>query len=862
MKCVVILFLIVLSNSLFANYSADKVAVAVRIDAELTIDGLLDEVEWKLAKPVSGFIVKDPREGAEPEENTELYFLYNSRYLYIGARMFRKNPENIQSFVSRRDNMGNSERIIITLDTYNNKTTSFSFAVTATGVRADYYHSTDSEGDRDYNYNPVWTARTNIDSLGWTAEFRIPFNQLRFNNDDNLVWGLNANQYTPTNREDIYWVMIPKNQAGWSSRFGKLIGLNNIKQTSRMEFLPYVNFGLDVHREKNHDANPFFKRDNRKFNAGLDFKMGVGPNITLDATINPDFGQVEADAAVVNLTEFETYFDEKRQFFIEGNKLFLNTGVNYYYSRRIGAAPQYHSGGLFQSIPVQSTILGAAKITGRSDKGASFAVLSSVTDEVFGRFVLDTSFVKSRKVVAPLSLFNIARISQEFDKQGSHIGGIITAVNRMNTETTNLFYNDAAYSGGVDANFFFDDKKYFLSGNIGFSHIQGTKERMTIVQKQTTHLAQRADASHLSLDTNATYLTGFISALTFGKNTGKNWLWNVSYYSETPGLDFNDFGRLMHNDEISFSGTLRYRENTPTQVFHNYSFSLYSHYKMNWEYERMETPINFDVSLNFRSRNSLSFGLHHQTLSLSDTRTRGGWMAAIAPRNYYYISYSTDWSKPSRFSASANASHNTLNGETYGASSEYEMNIDRYKIVFGGGYDYNSDPQQYFTTLQNGNNTRYIFSHLKRNTISAKLRINYAFTPDLTLEYFATPFISSGKYLAFYEMTKRASLNYRQYGKTIDTFIEKDENNNYLITDGVDTFTLSNRNFLYRSFRSSMVLRWEYMPGSILYAVWQMNNNEDLKYYDRITGDDFFGSIIAPGINSFMIKFSYWFSPN
>ncbi|HPP40762.1 MAG TPA: carbohydrate binding family 9 domain-containing protein, partial [Candidatus Kapabacteria bacterium] len=244
MRRIAIILIVIIFSTQFA-FSAEKIAIANKREGEIRIDGKLTEEDWFRAIPISDFTTKEPVEGGTPSERIEVRFLYDEDYLYIGARMERKNPEKIQAYVSRRDNMSNSERIIIILDTYNNKQTSVSFAVTATGVRADYYHATDNEGDRDYNYNPVWEARTNIDSLGWTAEYAIPFSQLRFPDEDTLVFGLNINQYTPTTQEDIYWVMIPKSQSGWASRFGKLVGIEGIRKTRRIEILPYISTTLE-----------------------------------------------------------------------------------------------------------------------------------------------------------------------------------------------------------------------------------------------------------------------------------------------------------------------------------------------------------------------------------------------------------------------------------------------------------------------------------------------------------------------------------------------------------------------------------------------------------------------------------------
>lgn len=842
-----------------------KQANAVRIDEPIKLDGKLLDDAWKFAPKADGFLTKDPIEGAGVSEPTELYFLYDDKHLYIGARMFRQNPEQIQSFVSRRDNMGNSERIILTFDTYNNQTTSFSFAITATGVRADYYHPNDNEGSRDYNYNPVWYGKSHIDSLGWSAEIAIPFNQLRFNDAEEIIFGFNSNQYTPTNHEDAYWVLIPKNVSGWSSRFGKLRGIKGIKQSSRLEIMPYISAGLDVHSQS-HKENHFFEKNIKKANIGVDFKMGFGPDVTLDATINPDFGQIEADPAVVNLTEFETYFDEKRSFFIEGNNLFNNSGVDYYYSRRIGAPPSISSDdNNHEDFKGFTTILGAAKLTGRTEGGLAFGAMTCFVNKETAKVFNPSTIIEYNEEIHPYSLYSIGRLSQELDALGSNIGAVFTAVNRKPDELkTEKFYNNAAYSGGVDFELFFKDKMYSLNGNLGFSHIIGTKERMLILQKQTTQNYQRPDAKHLSIDSFATSLSGGIARLGINKNSGEHWLWQFEYYTETPGLNLNDLGRLMHSDEHKLWGLLKYRENTPNSLFQNYSFSIYNHYRVNYGGEFLDAPLELNAAFTFLNKHSIGFGTNQSFGSFSDTKTRGGMMTAIAPYGYYYLNFNSDWSKPIQYGFYINTEMNDYEKEGYGIGGSLEYNYTRWKFIFDVGYNYNIDPQQYVMTINRNSaetyGKRYIFGKLMQKTLSSGLRLNYSFTPDLTFELYAQPFISNGKYLGFSELLSKNDFKMKQYGKYPETSTRIDLYNETIVTDHGTRFSISNQDFLVKSFRASTVLRYEYKPGCIFFIVWQINNSAFLQYTERITGESYLDAIGSPGINSLMIKLSYWFS--
>lgn len=839
-----------------------KKVEAVRTETEINLDGKLDEKVWSQTRPANDFVVKDPIEGALPEETAEVRFVYDNDYLYIGCRMWRKEPEKIQSFIARRDNMGNSERIIISLDTYNDGATAYTFAITATGVRSDYFHASDDEGDRDYNYDPIWSGKSHIDSLGWTAELRLPFNQLRFNEADELVWGININQYTPTNREDIYWVLIPKNSSGWSSKFGKLQGLRGIKQSKRIELTPYITAGLE-YDTRSIPNDPYYNKWDKDLRYGVDFKMGLGPNITLDATVLPDFGQVEADPAVINLTEFETYFDEKRQFFIEGNNLFQNSQINYYYSRRIGATSYYPSSSNYSDMPNSSTLLAATKLTGRLGSGLSFGLMSCLTDSEFGYFRDSASAPEHKEIVQPLAFYNIFRIKQETDQQGSYFGLLITSVNRNNeTNELKLYNNDAGYSGGVDWSLYFDDKTYLFEGNIGMSYVLGSTSRMIKLQRETTQNFQRPDASHLSVDSSANSLSGLVGHLGLSKIAGKHWLFGTKLLIETPELNLNDFGRLMHADEITPSFDIRYRENKPNNYFQAYSFTLSQLVRYNFAGEMMTSVSSFKTNLSFLNKSSLVIGVNATPINFSDTRTRGGIKMAITPDLYWWLYYSTDWSKPFQFIASFDNSFSLTEKNYYDASVRFIYNYTRWKFDVLFNYTFGRDDQQYIATLDGGNPDtyfkRYLFGKLDKNSLSTSFKVNYSFTPDLTIECFAEPAFTDGKYLSYSELKNNKSYKMKEYGKAEGTTISFDNERNATITDGNETFSIERMDFFFKSLRSNIVLRWEYQSGCVLYAVWQFANQDYTNYWKTLSFNEYNSVFSNAGINNFMIKFSYW----
>jgi len=360
------------------RHRADAVRVA---DGAIRVDGRLDDAAWPDVPALTDFVQKEPVEGSPANDRMEVRFAYDNAALYVGARMSSAAP--IQAPMDRRDNGDQAEHFGVFLDTYLDRRTASAFGVTAAGVRLDEYFGSDNdEGESDYD--PVWVARTSIDERGWTAELRIPFSQLRFTDRDPQVWGLNVKRWIPSRNEEVYWALVRRTEEGWASRFGDLHGISGIRPSRRIELLPYVASGSHVFGDPT-PGNPFTDSVDVDGRLGLDAKVGIGSNLTLEATVNPDFGQVEADPAEVNLSAFETFFTERRPFFLEGINLLNNQDDNWFYTRRIGAAPAGRAPGDFVDYPATSTILGAAKLTGRLQSGTSIGMLGAVTGEEFAR---------------------------------------------------------------------------------------------------------------------------------------------------------------------------------------------------------------------------------------------------------------------------------------------------------------------------------------------------------------------------------------------------------------------------------------------------------------------------------------------
>ncbi|MEO7806658.1 MAG: DUF5916 domain-containing protein, partial [Steroidobacteraceae bacterium] len=471
-----------------------KIANAIRINGGAPrIDGALDDAAWAGARVISDFEQKIPVEGALPSVQTEVRILYDNDALYVGARMHRKDPSAIRTSITRRDGDSDAETLIVSFDTYYDRRTAYSFSVSSGGVRGDAYHSQDSEDSgREPQFDPIWGARTRVDAEGWTAEMRIPFSQLRFNVAAEQTWGMQITRNIADIAERVQWTLIPVSTAGYSSRFGRLEGIQGIPPARRIELLPYIATDL-TYRANENKLNPFLERFGAR--AGGDLKVGLGPNLTLDATINPDFGQVEADPAIVNLTAFEAVFEERRPFFIEGNELLTGRGQSFigrptwFYSRRIGASPRGSARGDFVDVPTNTTITTAAKVTGRLKSGLSVGALAAVTPREFARTFDIANDSTGRTAVEPPSAFGVLRLQQEFGKQQSNFGLSLTNLNRSLDERGGLLQllPKSAVTGGVDWKMRYRQGMYEVTGWLGGSYVEGDAAAITRLQRGSAH---------------------------------------------------------------------------------------------------------------------------------------------------------------------------------------------------------------------------------------------------------------------------------------------------------------------------------------------------------------------------------------
>ena len=875
-----------------------KQAGVVRAPSDsIRVDGRLDEGVWALATPVDDFVQKEPIEGVLPTERTEVRFLFDDDALYVGARMYSSTGRaGIQAPLGRRDSQysprgpsgGNgggrggggggggvrprsstesdaqlAEYILISLDTYLDRRTAYTFGVTASGVRLDHFHFSDREASVDQRFDPVWRASVTIDEQGWTAEMQIPFTQLRFNEGQEQLWGLNMHRWIPSKNEDDYWVAVPRTEEFWASRFGELRGIGAIDPGLRVEVLPYMTGGSQV--EGNPDpANPFADRFGLEGRIGADFKMGVGPNLTLDAAVTPDFGQVELDPTIVNLSDTEVIFAEQRPFFTEGSGLINGPTTNYFLSRRIGAPPQATASGDFVDAPAITTILGAAKLTGRLPSGTSVGVLGAVTGAEHSQTfdLASGSFDEVR--VSPRTLYGVVRVQQEFGRAGSTASLIATGVQRdvePGDPLAALLRRHALMVGG-DAILRLAGGAYEVSVSGGLTRVDGDKEVILRAQEGRERYFQRPDATHVEVDPNRTSLAGGKVTIGARSITGAHWLWDTRVDFESPELAFNDVGRLGSGDGIMATAGLTYRETEPGEFYRRYRFRAGQSTEWNYGGVRQSTRLTSNASLTWSNFWTTSVSAQFSTRAQSSRLTRGGPLMGTAQGWSSSINLENNSNDQTRWSAALQYGRDEWGGWRGRVAGNIAMVPGpRWQVSLGPSYEREVDPRQYLTRLSGGSpatfGSRYIFGFIDRTTIAVEARVNFTLGPDLTLDFFVRPFAASGRYFDLGELPKPRSRMLRTYG-TDGTTIDRRPDGDYEVQEGADTFILTNRDFNLRSVRSTTVLRWEWRPGSTLFVVWQQDRSGFKAIVDRASPGDLFGSLAASGDNFFAVKVSYW----
>ena len=834
----------------------------------IRIDGRMNEEAWSLAERIVDFVQSEPEEGTPPTNRMEVSFVYDDDALFVGARMW--SSAGIQAPMSRRDeNISQAEHVFVSLDTHLDRLTAYTFGVTASGVRFDHYHPNDNRSRVDRGFDPIWEARVEVDGEGWVAEMRIPFNQLRFSANEDHVWGLNIYRAVPSANEEVYWSLVRRTERVWASKFGELRGIQGIRPTRRIELLPYVASSSTVNGDRD-GGNPFDDGRNLVSGTGLDVKMGLGPSVTLDAALNPDFGQVEGDPAEVNLTAFETFFTERRPFFTEGNQLLSGgtgrqpweSGADYFYSRRIGAAPRGPASSDFVDYPSASTIRAAAKVTGRLASGTSIGALAAVTGDEFARLYDISPMTFGRARVAPQTTFGVGRIQQEFGQAGSTAGIMVTMAQRDIAQGDSLgaLLTRNAFTASGDSLLRFRDGEYEMRMNLGVSHVAGDAPAIDRLQRSSARYFQRPDASHVLYDASRTSLTGLKGGLSAERTAGVHWLWRATTEIVSPEFEVNDLGRLSTADSIATSAELQYRETRPGRLFRAYSFGFQPEREWNFDGSLQSASLRLESDLTWRNFWDTNFNVSVDVPAQDQRLTRGGPSMATPG----------GWSSGLRISNSraANTRGNLRMGYRRNDNGGYALDLNvgatlrpapRWQLSFDPGYERRVDDRQFVTTILQGPiqtyGRRYVFSYVDRSTISSEIRLNYAFKPDVNLEFYGEPFAASGRFYDFGELVAPGSGALNIY---TPEEARRQPDGSLVVSDQTGRFTLRDRDFNVLSFRSNLVLKWEWRPGSNLYAVWQQDRRESEVRPDRVGLGDLFGSFGASGNNVFAIKTTFW----
>ncbi len=816
-------------------------ATAVRVAHTPVIDGRGDEGVWTTAPRYSGFLMFQPKVDSAPRFKTEFQAAYDEKNLYVFVRMFDPHPDSIMHALTRRDVRGPSDQIKILVDSYNDKRTGYEFAVNPDGVKRDYAISND--GNEDESWNGIWDVGTAVDSLGWTAEFRIPLSQLRYAGREDHVFGFGVWRDLERYNERFAWPPYSPTRNGLASQLGSLTGLAGITNARRLEITPYA-VTKNVQRTL---PNARFGRDGQ-VTIGGDLKFGITPNITLDATVNPDFGQVEADPAVVNLTAFETFFEERRPFFVEGTGLYqfqLNcyivvdcqTNEGLFYSRRIGRSPSL--GGLYgdESTPNATPIAGATKLTGRTRSGLSFGLLDAVTPRVQGG---------QDRTVEPGT--NYAVLSAQQDLRGGEAGVSVlaTAVNRSLDQVTRPYLHHDAYAAGTSFRNRFHQGQYELSGQLTASRISGSRDVIYRTQTNGVHYYQQP-GDDLAVDSNRTSLFGHAEQLKFGKYGGGITRFETSVVRQSAGFDVNDIGYLRRADILDWStwAALSFRTARGIYRWAQLNGNHWEHW--NTSGTRLENAVNFNGHMGLNNNWDVHLGSTFAGLTESycDRCTRGGPLLRDSRGIYPWGGINTDSRKRVSGGMWVNLRY-TDEGKTTGTSLSPYVTFrlsPRVQANVGAGVSNDHNNTQWFGNFTDlTGDTHYAFAHLHQRTVSMSTRINYTMTPTLTFEFYGQPFVATGTYS-----------DVREISATPDAAKYADRFRAYTPPDG------SELEFRYRQLRTNAVVRWEYRPGSTLFLVWA-HGREDYanEHPEQSWMRDYREIFKLHPDNTFLIKAAYW----
>ncbi len=868
--------------------------VAGTLSGEISIDGRLDDAAWASAPVASGFIQRDPVEGDPAVHDTQVRVLIGPDAIYIGARMLDSEPHLIANEMTRRDQQGQFDYFTVSLDPNLDRRTGYWFAINPVNVQGDGYLYDDQR--LDLAWDAVWETEVSTDEGGWTAEMRVPLSQIRYEAADSAqTWGINFQRLRLLDNETTYFSLESQLQSGRLSQFGVLEGVVLGAASRRLEVRPYAL--SSARRAPSNAGDPFFDGSEIQGRAGMELSYGLGAAFTLNATISPDFGQVEADPAVINLGAFETFLDERRPFFVEDAQVFdfsLSGGRNkLFHSRRVGRAPQGRapSGAAYSDLPDAATILGAAKISGRTSGGLSVGAMAALTGRETGQAFFDSDGRTESFVAEPRTTYGVVRLQQDLNGGDSQFGGIATVLNRdLPSDGSFGALTSRAFNGGIDFEHQWGNREWSLNGFFAGSHIEGDPTALLRIQQSSNHYFQRPNATRVSVDSTMTSMSGAEWRLQLDRQSGEHWTGGIWAAQVTHGFEINDLGSSRNAARLDGGMRIGYRETTPGDKLRSYDITFMSIH--NWLHEALDdvwspaswgrTHVNGFANLQggveLLNYWRLNGSLRYSPDKVDRNATRGGPLIRDPATLGGGLSVQTD----RRVAVSVRGDVNLSRGRE-GTGDEFSTGLQfavrpsaRVQLTFGPEFSSRTDGQQYVgrTSVLSYAPTfgqRYLFADLDQKFLSMVTRLNLTFTPDLSLQLYAQPLLSSVDYLSYKQLEAPETFDFDVFdegtyaelaGQALcqggricqngdQQFIDFD-------ADGAADYSFSDRDFNQRSLVGNVVLRWEYRPGSTIFVVWQHEQFERADRGDFSLGRDASALFGAPSSDAFIIKINYW----
>lgn len=839
------------------------------------IDGRLDEPDWAAATPVDRFIQRDPDEGQPVSERTEVRILIGSDALYIGARLSDRDAAKIRSRLVRRDDDLASDYFAVLIDSYLDHATGCVFRVAPSGSYDDAAIA--SNGNEDSSWDPVWSVRTSIDADGWTAEMEIPLSQLHYTPSRDAAWGIQLRRWIDRKQELAEFAFTPKDQQEGVAQFGRLVGLGHLAAPRRLEVLPYSLARADYRPIAAGD--PFRDGSDHTGTLGGDAKLGLTSNLTLNATVNPDFGQVEVDPAVVNLSAYETFFPEKRPFFVEEADVFrfgqtrsnnnFNTTIAFH-ARRIGRAPQRSledSGYAYVDAPSQARIATALKLTGKTAAGWSVGVLDAVTSEERARYV-DNRSAERQTPVEPLTNYFVGRLRRDYGGGVTSLGGIATSVVRdLRDPALGSMLRTRALAGGIDFNHFWDGRNWSFDGFLMGSRIGGSAAAIDLAQRSSARYYQRPDATHLHYDPARTALDGFAGLLSLNKIGGRHWLGCLTYQDWSPGFEINDVGFQNAADCRALSTLALYKEEKPGRLFRSYDVFAFSNHSINYGGDLTFAGYAAQAEATLRNYWSGSLRGTWYPGSFDDRLTRGGPMAQFPAGGNFTGTLASDSRKTYQVSLRSTYAWDIAGGWIISHNVSLGLHPTPSVLVrIEPGLRRSRDMAQYVEAVSDPAaartyGSRYVFTTLDQTQLSLDTRLNWTFSPTLSLQFYAQPFVVAGLYRDIKGLRAPRTYQFDIYGRDAGT-VSRDAGGVYTIDpDGAGAsapFTLSDPSFNFRSLLGNAVLRWEYRPGSAVFLVWQQTRTGSVSDGGFSFSRDVGSLLDYRPENTVVAKITYW----